>query len=77
MLSLRRFVVPEGERLVILPAARPLLEYYANSIRHLLPASLRVAWSPAAEADPTLPRLATREELDIMTRELPVLKRKG
>lgn len=75
MLSLRRFVVAEGERLVILPAARPLLEYYANSIRHLLPASLRVAWSPAGEADPTLPRLATREELDIMTRELPIVKR--
>ena len=44
--------------------------------RHLLPADLAVAFSPAAEADQTLPRLATREEMDIMTRELPVVKRK-
>ncbi|HSB55967.1 MAG TPA: hypothetical protein VLD58_16505, partial [Gemmatimonadales bacterium] len=58
-----------------LPAARPLLEYYANSIRHLLPQELVVAWSPAAEADATLPRLGTREEIDIRTREHPVVRR--
>ena len=51
------------------PYEKALLEYYANSIRHLLPASVSVSWSPAGEADPTLPRLATREEMDIMTRE--------
>ncbi len=61
---------------MILPRERPLLEYYANSIRHLLPPDLAVAFSPAAEADRTLPRLATREELDIMTKELPVVRRK-
>ena len=76
MLSMRRLVLAQGPDLVILPRERPLLEYYANSIRHLLPADLAVAFSPAAEADQTLPRLVTREEMDIMTRELPVVKRK-
>jgi glycerol-3-phosphate O-acyltransferase len=37
MLTLRRLVVDEGEILVVLPRGRPLLEYYANSIAHLLP----------------------------------------
>ena len=37
MLKLRRLVVQEGETLVVLPRGRPLLEYYANSIAHLLP----------------------------------------
>ncbi len=69
MLSMRRLVVAEGENLVILPAERPLLEYYANSIRHLLPPTVAIAWSPAGEVDPTLPRLASREELDVITRE--------
>jgi hypothetical protein len=38
--------------------------------------SLTVSWSPAEERDSTLPRLATREEVDIMTREHPVIKKK-
>lgn len=75
MLRMRRLVVPSGDDLVILPDSRPLLEYYANSIRHLLPPEEAVAWSPAAEPDPTLPRLATREEMDIRTREHPVPRR--
>ena len=37
MLRLRRLVVAEGDSLVILPRGRPLLEYYAHSIAHLLP----------------------------------------
>jgi glycerol-3-phosphate O-acyltransferase len=74
MFRMRRLVVAEGEDLVILPGSRPLLEYYANSIRHLLPAEVAVSWSPAGERDSTLPRLATREELEIQTREHPVLK---
>jgi len=69
MLSMRRLVVRQGDDLVILPRERPLLEYYANSIRHLLPEEARIAWSPAAEPDTTLPRLATRQEMDIMTRD--------
>jgi glycerol-3-phosphate O-acyltransferase len=77
MFSMRRMVVAQGDDLVILPSARPLLEYYANSIRHLLPAELVVAYSPAGEADPTLPRLATRAELDIMTKELPIVPKRG
>jgi glycerol-3-phosphate O-acyltransferase len=63
MLDMRRLVVPHGDGLLILPAQRPLLEYYANSIRHLLPEATGVALSPAEEADLTLPRLATREEV--------------
>ena len=77
MLSMRRLVLAQGDELVILPSARPLLEYYANSIRHLLPTELVVAYTPAAEVDSTLPRLATREEMDIMTKELPVVKRRS
>ena len=53
----RGFVVREGQSLVILPSARPLLEYYANSIRHLLPEEARWDLSPAAGDDPSLPRL--------------------
>ena len=74
MFRMRRLVVAEGDDLVILPGSRPLLEYYANSIRHLLPSEVAVSWSPAADPDTTLPRLATREELDIQTREHPVIK---
>ncbi len=53
----RRWVVREGANLVILPDARPLLEYYANSIIHLLPVEAGWALSPAAGLDETLPRL--------------------
>src|SRR5207247_2261141 len=35
MLRLRRLVVSDGDSVVVLPRARPLLEYYANSIAHL------------------------------------------
>jgi len=62
MLRMRRLVVAEGELIIILPGQRPLLEYYANSIRHLLPARHEVTLSPAREGDSTLPRLARREE---------------
>lgn len=76
MFSMRRLVVLQGDDLVIMPSARPLLEYYANSIRHLLPAGMVVSWSPATDGDSSLPRLATRAEMDIMTKELPLLPRK-
>ncbi len=69
MLHLRRLVIEQENDLIILPGQRPLLEYYANSIRHLLPPETVVAFSPARESDPTLPRLATREEMDITTSE--------
>jgi glycerol-3-phosphate O-acyltransferase len=75
MLRMRRLVLEQGDDLVILPNERPLLEYYANSIRHLLPPQTVAALSPAAEPDTTLPRLATREEMDITTREHPVVPR--
>jgi glycerol-3-phosphate O-acyltransferase len=37
MLQMRRLAYLEGETFVLLPTGRLLLEYYANSIRHLLP----------------------------------------
>ena len=63
-LEMRRLVVEQGNDLIILPRQRPLLEYYANSIRHLLPPATYEVFSPARESDPTLPRLATREEVE-------------
>ena len=63
MLALRHLVLQQGEEYVILPHQRPLLEYYANSIRHLLPEDHRWALTPALESDPTLPRLSRRDEL--------------
>ncbi len=62
MLRLRALVLAQGDELVVLPGQRPLLEYYANSIRHLLPRESQTPTSPAHEPDPTLPRLATRDE---------------
>jgi hypothetical protein len=39
---LRRLVHYQGDAMVILPSQRPLLEYYANSVRHLLPPAVRL-----------------------------------
>ncbi|MEK6611117.1 MAG: 1-acyl-sn-glycerol-3-phosphate acyltransferase [Gemmatimonadota bacterium] len=41
MFRMRRTVLVEGATVVVMPRQRPLLEYYANSIRHLLPAHAR------------------------------------
>lgn len=59
MLKMRRLVVKEGESLVILPHQRPLLQYYANSIAHLLDQSLESPpiMHPAHEPDSDLPQL--------------------
>jgi hypothetical protein len=55
---MRRLVAQEGDAFLILPSQRPLLEYYANSIRHLLPASRsQIEMHPARESDGSLPRL--------------------
>jgi len=57
-LRMRRLVVREGGTYVILPTQRPLLEFYANSIRHLLPTETRPpVMHPAREPDADLPRL--------------------
>ena len=57
-LRMRKLVVREGDTYVILPSQRPLLEYYANGIRHLLPQEERVsAAHPALDPDDTLPGL--------------------
>ena len=59
---MRRLVVRQGETYVVLPSHRPLLEYYANSIAHLLPRAARVSEPhPARELDEGLPKLKKRE----------------
>jgi len=59
MLRMRRLVVAEGGSLVVLPRGRPLLEYYANSIAHLLPIrGPRLPFHKAHEAETDLPALA-------------------
>lgn len=60
MLRMRRLVIADGETLVILPKARPLLEYYANSIAHLIPIrGPRLPFHKEHQTDPGLPRLRT------------------
>jgi glycerol-3-phosphate O-acyltransferase len=60
MLRMRRLVVADGDTLVILPRGRPLLEFYANSIAHLVPIrGPRVPFHKAHEVDTNLPRLLT------------------
>jgi glycerol-3-phosphate O-acyltransferase len=62
MLRLRRLVVAEGTSLVILPRGRPLLEYYANSIAHLLPIRApRLPFHKEHDRETDLPRLSTGE----------------
>ena len=58
MLKLRRLVVEDGESLVILPRGRPLLEFYANSIAHLVPIrGTRLPFHKTHDTDPGLPAL--------------------
>jgi hypothetical protein len=60
MLRMRRLVVADGDTLVVLPRGRPLLEYYANSIAHLIPIrGPRMPFHKAHEVDTSLPRLNT------------------
>jgi glycerol-3-phosphate O-acyltransferase len=60
---MRRLVLREGDTCVVLPSQRPLLEYYANSVRHLLPVRVRaVTLHPARDPDIHLARLRPREE---------------
>jgi glycerol-3-phosphate O-acyltransferase len=58
MLRLRRLVVREGASLVVLPRGRPLLEYYANSIAHLLPIRApRLPFHKEHDRETDLPKL--------------------
>ena len=58
MLRMRRLVLVDGESLVILPRGRPLLEYYANSIAHLVPIrGPRLPFHKTHEMDTSLPKL--------------------
>ncbi len=57
-LRMRRLVVHQGDTYVVFPRQRPLLEYYANSVSHLLPDQEVVpVMSPGMELDNSLPRL--------------------
>jgi glycerol-3-phosphate O-acyltransferase len=59
MLRMRRLVVADGDTLVVLPRGRPLLEFYANSIAHLVPIrGPRLPFHKAHEVETDLPRLA-------------------
>ena len=58
MLRLRRLVVRHGASLVVLPRGRPLLEYYANSIAHLLPIRApRLPFHKEHDRETDLPKL--------------------
>jgi glycerol-3-phosphate O-acyltransferase len=62
MLRLRRLVVADGRSLVILPRGRPLLEYYANSIAHLVPIrGPRLPFHKEHDRETDLPRLGRSE----------------
>lgn len=61
MLRMRRLVIVDGESLVILPRGRPLLEFYANSIAHLVPVrGPRPLFHKAHELESDLPKLMPR-----------------
>ena len=58
MLRMRRLAVEDGDSLIVLPRGRPLLEFYANSIAHLLPIrGPRVPFHKTHETDTDLPAL--------------------
>jgi glycerol-3-phosphate O-acyltransferase len=58
MLRLRRLVARHGASLVVLPRGRPLLEYYANSIAHLLPIRApRLPFHKEHDRETDLPKL--------------------
>jgi glycerol-3-phosphate O-acyltransferase len=62
MLRMRRLVVEDGDSLIVLPRGRPLLQFYANSIAHLLPIrSPRLPFHKAHDADPDVPALRRPE----------------
>lgn len=57
-LDMRRLVVREKGGYVVLPRHRPLLEYYANSVRHLLPSTAyEPTMHPDRGPDDSLPKL--------------------
>jgi len=59
MFRMRRIVLVAGSSVAVMPRQRPLLEYYANSIAHLLPAGEAAAprMTPAADVDESFYRL--------------------
>jgi glycerol-3-phosphate O-acyltransferase len=63
MFSMRRLVLRDGATLIVLPRCRPLLEFYANSIAHLLPIrGPRFAFHKTHERETDLPHLRASSE---------------
>jgi glycerol-3-phosphate O-acyltransferase len=57
-LRMRRLVIQQGKTYIVFPRQRPLLEYYANSIGHLLPEpTMTPVMTPGMEPDDSLPKL--------------------
>ena len=56
---MRRIVLVTGASVAVMPRQRPLLEYYANSIAHLLPDRVEAVhrMTPADDRDVSLHRL--------------------
>lgn len=68
-LSMRKLTVREGEYLIILPHQRPLLDFYANSVRHLIPTrEPRSSWDQSETRIIRFPGCGTR---DGQLREVP------
>lgn len=64
MFGMRHTVFAEGRRLIVMSRERPLLEYYANSIRHLLPQDAlgeQPVLSPAHEPERIDPRFRLQQ----------------
>jgi len=59
MFRMRRIVLVSGSSVAVMPRQRPLLEYYANSIAHLMPEVERAThrMTPADDRDGSLHRL--------------------
>jgi glycerol-3-phosphate O-acyltransferase len=59
MFRMRHVVLVTGSSIAVMPRQRPLLEYYANSIAHLLPEAepARRRMTPADDRDASLHRL--------------------
>jgi glycerol-3-phosphate O-acyltransferase len=66
MFRMRRIVLVSGSSVAVMPRQRPLLEYYANSIAHLLP-----------EALPAIHRMTPADDLDRSLHRLKEPKRRG
>lgn len=66
MFRMRRIVLVTGASVAVMPRQRPLLEYYANSVAHLLP-----------EAAPAIHRMTPADDRDVTLHRLKEPKKRG